>query len=163
MLKLSHIGTLCLAFMFASGCAMLSETMGENTSTSSNDSASTGLTKALTDKLGVTNEQAAGGSGAILGYAKSKLSPNDFNKVTEAVPEAPQLINAAPKQHKLSNQVANLSGGNDSVGGLASLTSSFSKLGLSADMVTKFTPIVLDYVKSSGGEATMETLKGALK
>jgi hypothetical protein len=45
---------------------------------------------------------------------------------------------------------------------MAGLTSSFEKLGLSGDMVNKFTPIILDYVKNQGGEHAMNLLKGAL-
>jgi hypothetical protein len=50
----------------------------------------------------------------------------------------------------------------DKLGGMAGLTSSFEKLGLSGDMVNKFTPIILDYVKNQGGEHAMNLLKGAL-
>jgi len=45
---------------------------------------------------------------------------------------------------------------------MAALTGSFKKLGLSGDMVGKFTPIILDYVKTQGGEYVMNLLKGAL-
>ena len=38
----------------------------------------------------------------------------------------------------------------------------FEKLGLTGDMVNKFTPIILDYVKNKGGEHAMSLLKGAL-
>jgi hypothetical protein len=40
--------------------------------------------------------------------------------------------------------------GNNSnkLGGMAGLTSSFEKLGLTGDMVSKFTPIILDYFKT---------------
>ena len=46
--------------------------------------------------------------------------------------------------------------------GMVGVTSSFEKLGLSSDMVGKFTPIILDYVKNKGGEHAMNLLKGAL-
>jgi hypothetical protein len=52
--------------------------------------------------------------------------------------------------------------GSNKIGGMASLTSSFENLGLSSEMVNKFMPIILDYVKNKGGEHAMNLLKGAL-
>ena len=52
--------------------------------------------------------------------------------------------------------------GNNKLAGMAGLESSFEKLGLSGDMVGKFTPIILDYVKNKGGEHAMNLLKGVL-
>ena len=49
-----------------------------------------------------------------------------------------------------------------SVAGVASLAGSFSQLGMKAGMVNKFTPIILNYVKSSGGEPVMNILQSAL-
>jgi hypothetical protein len=45
----------------------------------------------------------------------------------------------------------------------ASLTNSFSKLGMNADMLDKFTPVILDYVKSKGGDKTMNILQAVLQ
>ena len=44
----------------------------------------------------------------------------------------------------------------------AALTDSFSSLGLSPDMVGKYTDIILDYVQSEGGQQAMTLLKNAL-
>lgn len=48
-------------------------------------------------------------------------------------------------------------------GGLASLAGSFKSLGLSPDMAGKFAKEALSYVQSSGGDAAMKLLEGALK
>jgi hypothetical protein len=48
------------------------------------------------------------------------------------------------------------------VGGLTTLADSFSKIGLSPDMVNKFVPVILDFVKSEGGQQAMTLLKNAL-
>ena len=55
-----------------------------------------------------------------------------------------------------------LGSGSKKLGGMAGLTGAFGKLGLSGDMVGKFVPIILDYVKGKGGEQVMGLLKGAL-
>jgi hypothetical protein len=53
-----------------------------------------------------------------------------------------------------------LGGSGGSLGGLASLASSFETLGLDADMVQKFLPIVSDYVGSVSGDQAMALLAG---
>jgi len=132
---------------------------------------SSGLTGLLTSRLGVSNAQAEGGAGSILGYAKQKLSADDFSKVTDAMPETESLIQAAPKTGgggglagKLGG-ASSLLGGSEktsSLAGMAGLSDSFSSLGLNADMIGQFTPIILEYAKSKGGDAVMSILKGAL-
>ncbi len=49
-----------------------------------------------------------------------------------------------------------------SAGSMTGLADSFSKLGLSPEMVNQFVPIVLDFVQSEGGQQTMTLLKNAL-
>ena len=114
----------------------------------------TGLVNLLTQELGVTQEQAKGGAGAIFNTAKEKLSPADFSQVENAVPGMNDLLQAAPKPDALSS----LLGGGD----MGSLASSFSQLGLSPDMIGQFTPVILDYVESTGGAAVRNILQGVL-
>lgn len=133
---------------------------------------SSGLISLLTSRLGVSNAQAGGGSGALLGYAKQKLSADDFSKVTDAMPETDSLIKAAPKTEgggglagKLGGATSLLGGSEktSSLAGMAGLSESFSSLGLNADMIGQFTPIILEYAKSKGGDVVMSLLKGALQ
>lgn len=49
-----------------------------------------------------------------------------------------------------------------SAAGMASLTESFSRLGLDQSMVSKYVTVILDYAKSEGGQNVMNLLKGAL-
>lgn len=117
----------------------------------------------LTDQLGISKEQAAGGSGAIFDYAKDNLSADDFATVAKGVPDMDGLLSAAPKQESSSalGKASSMLGGSDSsVGGLASLASSFETVGLDADMVQKFLPIVSDYVGSVSGDQAMALLTG---
>jgi hypothetical protein len=133
---------------------------------------SSGLISLLTSRLGVTNAQAEGGSGALLGHAKQKLSADDFSKVTDAMPETESLIEAAPKAEKAGGLAEKLGGASSLLGGgektsslagMAGLANSFSSLGLSSDMVGKFVPIILEYAKSKGGDSVSSILKGALQ
>jgi hypothetical protein len=131
---------------------------------------SSGLISMLTSQLGVTNDQAEGGSGAILGYAKDQLSGDDYSKVTDAMPETEGLIDSAPKKEGglagTLGSASSLLGGGDkgkSAAGLAGLAESFSSLGLDSDMIGKFTPVILDYAKSKGGETVSSLLGGVLQ
>ena len=50
----------------------------------------------LTQQLGVSEPQAAGGAGALFNYVKQQLSPADFGTVSSALPEVDGLVSAAP-------------------------------------------------------------------
>jgi hypothetical protein len=120
----------------------------------------------LTSQLGVTQSQAEGGSGAIFQAAKQNLSAEDFSTVAKAVPGIDKMMDAAPKAKKASDALGGVSSllgnGSGKLGTMANLASSFQQLGLSGDMVGRFTPIILNYVKQNGGKYAMELLKGAL-
>jgi hypothetical protein len=125
-----------------------------------------GLTDLLTSRLGVTKNQAAGGAGSIFQLAKQNLSVGDFSTIAKSVPGIDRMISAAPKIEKRSGALGNISSmmksSSNKLSGITGLTSSFEKLGLTGDMVSKFTPIMLDYVKNKGGEHAMNLLRGAL-
>ena len=55
-----------------------------------------------------------------------------------------------------------LGSSSDTLEDATGLAESFKRLDMSSDMVAKFTPIILDYVKQKGGEQVMNLLKGAL-
>lgn len=123
-----------------------------------------GLVDLLSSQLGVTKDQAESGAGSIFQLAKQNLSVEDFSSIAKAVPGIDKMLGAAPKVEESSSSLGGISSmmGSNKLGGMAGLTSSFEKLGLSSDMVNKFTPIILDYVKNKGGEHAMNLLKGAL-
>jgi hypothetical protein len=121
------------------------------------------LVQTLSKQLNVSDDQAAGGAGAIFQYAKGALSGEDYGKVEKAVPEATQLIQKAPATDSAASAVGGALGKTGSqAAGLASLTSSFDKLGMSSDMVGKFTPIVVNYAEQKGGEQVGTILRGVL-
>jgi Protein of unknown function VcgC/VcgE (DUF2780) len=121
------------------------------------------LVQALSKQLNVSDDQAAGGAGAIFQYAKGALSGDDYGKVEKAVPEASELVKKAPPTDSTTSAAGGMLGKSaGSAAGLANLTSSFEKLGLSSDMVGKFTPIVVNYVDQKGGSQVGDLMRGVL-
>ena len=123
------------------------------------------LVKELVSKLGIDSEQAKGGAGMILGLVKDKLGAGEFAKVKEAIPEADQLAEEAPEAGGgLLGAVGGLTSalGAGGVGDLAKLAGGFQKLGLDADMVGKFVPVILDLVKSKGGDGVGKIVAAVL-
>jgi hypothetical protein len=129
------------------------------------------LVGVLTQQLGVTEQQATGGAGAIFGLAKSKLSPDNFGKVADVVPGMDGILQAAPKSEATGSMAgaatsaasSMMGKSGESLGGLASLAGPFSNLGMSSDMIGKFVPVVLDYVGGKGGPGVQSLLAGVLK
>jgi hypothetical protein len=113
------------------------------------------LVQQLILNLGLSEEQAQGGAGLLLGLLKHKLSETDFAQVSGAVPDSEGLIEKAPEAGGglggLLGGVASALGGSQ-LGELASLAGGFSKLGLDADMIGKLVPILVSFLESKGGE-----------
>ena len=121
------------------------------------------LIGSLVDKLGVTEDQATGGSGAVFKEAKNNMDPGDYSQLLNAVPGIDSLISAAPQAGGLAGKASSLLGGSGgSATGMANLADSFSKLGLAPDMVNQFVPVILDFVQSEGGQQAMTLLKNSL-
>ena len=121
------------------------------------------LIQMLTSQLGVSGEQATGGAGAMFEYAKDNLDADDFATIAKGVPGMDDLIAMAPEPENssaLGKAGGALGGFDKSLGGLAGLASSFESLGLDADMVSKFVPVVSDYVGSVSGDEAATLLQG---
>jgi hypothetical protein len=114
--------------------------------------ASSSLPATLTKQLGVTEGQAAGGTGAILAFAQQRLAAGDFDMIAKAIPGSDKYLGVAKQL---------LGGAN--ISDKAGLQSAFSKLGMTPDMVSKFAPIVTDYVGKAGGEQARGLLAAVLK
>lgn len=125
------------------------------------------LTETLVKKLGITNEQAQGGAGALFQVAKVKLDAGQFAALSKAVPDMDSLLSAAPKQSEAMSGLAGsassaLGENNNPYGNLAGLASTFKVLNLSPDRVDEFVPVVVDYVRTNGGALTANMLQSAL-
>lgn len=104
------------------------------------------LIKNLTTSLGVTPTQAVGGTAAIINNAKTNMKPADFSALTKQVPQAGTFLGAAPA----------------GLLGMGNLPSQFSFLGMDASMITKFTPMVLEYLQSGATPAMDKILSSAM-
>ena len=120
-------------------------------------SANPELVGSLAKELGATTQQAEGAAGALFDVAKSRLSPGDWGKVSQAVPGIDGLLKAAPA---LAGGAAGALG---KVGGLGNATAAFQKLGLKPEMVMKAVPILTQYVTKTGGAGVGSLLAGVLK
>ena len=118
----------------------------------------------LTSQLGVSEKQAAGGSGSLLSFAKDQMSSTDFDVVSGALPDIDGLIGAAPDggSSVLASGSSLLGGSSSGLGDIAGVASTFSDLGMSTDMVNQFVPVVLEYAQTAGSEQAMQLLQGAL-
>jgi Protein of unknown function VcgC/VcgE (DUF2780) len=115
----------------------------------------------LTTEVGVTAAQAEGGAGALLGLAKSRLSADEFTKVSTAIPGTDALLKAAPAAAAgAGGALGSVAGAS---GGLASLAGSFSKLGLTPDSAAKFAPVLMKYVNAKGATEAASLLGRVLK
>ena len=110
------------------------------------------LISALTSNLKVSPEQAVGGTGAMLGYAKNALPADQASAVTNAIPGSSDILGAAGQ----------LLGGS-SLSSLADVKSVFSKLGMSPEMVSSFAPLLTDQVSKVAGPQVAGLLGGLFK
>ncbi len=143
------------------GKMMLEE---HSTSSDSGTTTTTGnLITMASSTLGITDQQAAGGMGALFGYTKNNLSNEDFSKLSSYVPDMDTLLKAAPvisggnsNDNKLGDLMKAAGGMAASMQGLDIVYEQFEKLGLSKEMVSQFVSIAMSYLNtqdSSGGVA----------
>ncbi|HEY6552963.1 MAG TPA: DUF2780 domain-containing protein [Vicinamibacteria bacterium] len=113
----------------------------------------------LTRDLAITATQAEGGAGAVFAMAKKRLKPEDYGKVTAAVPGIEALIAAAPLPDPKSAALDIASQG----AGVASLASSLGKLGLKPEMALKIVPAISGHLKGRGASDAAQLVGGLLK
>jgi Protein of unknown function VcgC/VcgE (DUF2780) len=125
----------------------------------------TGLVSQLSKSLAITPTQARGGAGSLFAMAKTRLSADEFSKVSSAVPGMSRLLGAAPAVEKPSelSSLESSMGGMGNVGRTIEVAEAFHKLGLPPEMIVKFVPVMTKYVESRGGSDTAALLEKALK
>lgn len=128
------------------------------------------LINILTGQLGISQQQAMGGAGSIFQLAQQRLQPGEFSKLSSAVPGMDRYLAAVPQQvvsngsNNMWSAAGNLMGGqNSNLGSLMALAGSFQSLGMNADMISRFVPVMLQYVQQQGGATTMGLLQNALR
>lgn len=132
------------------------------TSTANTAANQISLVDILMKQLGVSQEQALGGAGAIFQVAQGNMNPQAFATLSQSIPGMSTLLNAAPATPSLAGGVSSILGGNSTLGSMATLAASFQQLNLSPDMVSQFIPIVTNYVSQMSGQATASLLQSAL-
>ncbi len=150
----------------AKGAAQVAQPSAGSVAAGAVGGESSSLVGSLTSKLGVSTQQAEGGAGSLFQMAKSKLDADSFQSIADVVPGMDGLLGAAPKPDATSRMAGGVAAlGGDSASsavGAASVAGQFQQLGLSPDMAGKFVPVVVDYVKSQGGETVANLLGSAL-
>jgi hypothetical protein len=125
------------------------------------------LIKMLTDQLGISDEQAQGGAGLLFKMAREKLGVGEYEQVSAHLPEVDALADRASESGFLGSTLgglaASLSGGKSNAGHLAGLVGAFAEQGLDADMLGKFVPIILSFVKNKEGAVARDILSKVLK
>jgi hypothetical protein len=125
------------------------------------------LTNVLVQQLGVTQQQAMGGAGALLQIAKTRMNPEAFAKLSQQVPDVSQLLSAVPALQSqsglggLAGKLGGLAGGS-SIGTALTAVSIFQQLGMKPETMQKFIPVVVDYVRGNTGDAIAGGLNAAL-
>jgi hypothetical protein len=120
------------------------------------------LTDVLVSQLGVSQQQALGGAGAIFQAAKANMAPQAFSNLSQSVPGMSEMLAAAPQVGWPLSGAAPAPGGSGSANTMASLAASFQQLNMPQSMVNQFIPVVVDYVRSAGGPMTANLLQSAL-
>lgn len=131
-----------------------------------------GLLNTLGTELNVTPQQAVGGTGAMLGLAKNKLSSGDYSQLTKQVPGLDSLsgANALGGLNGLggllgsggSSSAAGLGSALDNVKSTADMNSAFTKLGMDSGMVGQFAPVILQYLGQQGVGGTVLKSLGSI-
>jgi hypothetical protein len=125
--------------------------------------ASPDLVDALSKELGASPAQAAGAAGSLFGVAKSRLKPEEFGEISQAVPGMDSLLKAAPAAAGAVGTAGALGQLGGSAAGLASAASAFSKLGLKPELVAKAIPVLTQFVGKWGGAKAAGLLASVLK
>ncbi len=122
-----------------------------------------GLLNTLGTQLNVTPEQAVGGTGALLGLAKNKLSNADFSQLAKSVPGLEQMSGTSALESLLgksgNNSMLNSALGN--VQNMGDVNNAFKALGMDSTMVSQFAPLILQYLGQQGASGSaLQSLSG---
>lgn len=108
------------------------------------------LVSGLSSKLGVSTQQAAGGTAALFAMAQSKLPANQFSGITNKVSGLSGLLGSDQSSSGgLTSTILN------NVSSLGGVQQAFSGLGLSPDMIGQFVPIITQFLGTQGVTGTI--------
>jgi hypothetical protein len=107
------------------------------------------LTKGI---AGLSETQAAGGVGSMLGLAKNSLSPSDFGSISKLMPNADSYLRAASDAGISTGDIRSVDG----------LNQAFAKLGMNPNQARSLLGSVTDFIGKEGGSATRGLMTKAL-
>ena len=169
---------LCTALLLSAHAEQfepLPDSASAQTATSTtHDQAATGVSALdmiplLTSSLGVNKNQAEGGLGSLLGYAKDQLSSTESSQLSSALPGLETLVGMAPTLEPKKEQNSGIGGllstaaqYNDSLKGIDQLNRQFQALGLEPELIGQFANTAMQYLKSHQGQQARALLKQGL-
>ena len=129
-----------------------------------------GLVGMLTSGLGVNNEQASGGMGAIFNYVKNNVSTNEFSQLAKSIPGVDGLVSQMPDISKLSSGSSEGIGGllnkaseySDSLKAINDVKNQFEALGLKPEMISNFITTAQSYLNTEQGQQAKKMLTEGL-
>ena len=121
------------------------------------------LWPAITQKLGVTDQQASGGLGSLFQLAQNTLGEGDFSTLSDAVPSMQDLLGAAPEvagEASDGGLVGNLmdtaSQYSDTVKTANTVMKQFEALGLDPAMIPQYVQVINNFLQSTSGQQTVD-------
>ena len=138
------------------------EAVQQATTSESLTNTAVALLPSLTQSLGVSESQAAGGLGSLFQLAQGSLSGSDFSSLSNAVPGMDSLLGAAPKvaseeTQGLASGLMNMAGlPGDAVSSAATVAAQFKQLGLSPAMIPQYIQITSQFLQSNGGKQAVD-------
>lgn len=110
------------------------------------------LLNSLTHELGVSEQQAIGGTGALLGLALNTLKDTDSAQLQKAMPDMQQLAGNSALGD-LGGALGGLGGAAALLGGISSLQDVdqiFGVLGMDQSMIGRFAGVIMQYFGQQG-------------
>jgi hypothetical protein len=159
------------AFNFGDAAKIASQVSGGSQSSQGNANV-LNLVSSL-NSLGITPQQAVGGTGALLSVASNQLPASDYSQLVQQVPAVQQLTgnNGLSQLSGLSGLLGGSSkyqvsdAAQDALGNVQTMddaNQAFSALGMDAGLISQFAPILLQYLGNQGaGGALLQNLATA--
>jgi len=100
--------------------------------------------------------------GLLLKLAQDKLASGDFQGLSKAIPNIGELIKSAPSASGGGGLLGSLAGalGGEKLAGLAGLAGALSSLKLDPKTISKFVPVIQDFLTKQGqGELANKLVK----
>jgi Protein of unknown function VcgC/VcgE (DUF2780) len=132
------------------------------TGTAATTPQASGLLGSLTSKLNVSPEQAVGGTGAMMGLAKNKLSSGDYSSLTKSVPGLDKLSGAGALSGMMGGSGSSATSAVSNVKSMGDVNNAFGKLGMDSGMAGKFAPVIMDYLGKQGASGSVLKSLGSI-